>query len=874
MKFLNVVLLALVNFGFFGQQLFADDSVIVGSVRVQCLSGTLVRLEVRGPKGFEERPTFHVVNRDWPGTTVMTNLGAGQVTVVTTNYVVHLPANAASLDGVYLTTPTGQTNFVYEKSLNSSVWLPGPAEHPSAWAFADTPRLAPPPFGLTPAPAGTTLASTSGWDTDNNAPDVYVFVPNGSYKQLRSDFLKLTGPTEMVPLYAFGAWDSRWFDYSESTALAQIEAYRSRSIPLDVLVCDTGWRQNASTGYQPNTSLFPNMTRFFSEAHARNVRVMFNDHPEPVASSALDAQEITYRFSHLTQLLAEGLDIWWYDRNWNISLLSPSPNLRHEVWGMRAYHDATSAANPSLRPMIMANVDGINNGVRAHPMDVAAHTYSIQWTGDIGPSMTYLRYAVENAVHSGVQALFSYESDDLGGHISDPTPEGFIRWMEYGALSPIYRPHCTYNLARMPWTFGPEAESTARRYINLRYRLLPLFYSAARENYDTGEPILRRLDLDYPQYAEARWENQYLIGHSILVAPVIDDGSTTVSPSWLTRTNGQPGLDAAYFSNTHLTGAPSLARVDSNIDFNWNRSSPGGPVPSENFTARWIGNITIPPDAGPITLAALSDDGVRVWINGRLCINNWKPNDSVTTESTNVLQPGQTYVLRVDYLQLGDNDLITLKWRGAVQTRTAWIPPGKWINAWTGAVATGPTTVIDTVPLEQIPLYIRSGSIFALAPEMQYTGQLPWNPITLDAYPSATEASQTTLYEDDTLTTAYKQGQFRTTTIKTWADDATKTVSVSIGAAAGKFTGALNSRSWVVRLRRPPDWPNDFAPAQVTLNGRSIGATVRRARNSTVLPLGASEGAPDADIFEVIVPESSVLEGNLLIAKFSSQPNR
>ena len=65
---------------------------------------------------------------------------------------------------------------------------------------------------------------------------------------------------------------------------------------------------------------------------------------------------------------------------------------------------------------------------------------------------------MENAVYSGTQSLFPYESDDLGGHVANPTPEQYIRWIEYGALSPIYRPHCTHNLERMPWVFGPEAE--------------------------------------------------------------------------------------------------------------------------------------------------------------------------------------------------------------------------------------------------------------------------------------------------------------------------------------------------------------------------------------------------------------------------------
>ena len=212
-----------------------------------------------------------------------------------------------------------------------------------------------------------------------------------------------------------------------------------------------------------------------------------------MAKTALDPKELNYRYDNLSKLLKEGLDFWWYDRNWMVHLVTPKPNLNKEVWGMRLYHDTTARVRPESRPLIMANVDGIDNGMRKRPMDVAAHRFPIQWTGDIGPGFDFLRRAVENAVYSGAQSLFPYESDDLGGHVANPTPEQYIRWIEYGALSPVYRPHCTHNLERMPWVFGPEAENVARRFVNLRYRLLPVFYAAAHENYETGEPLLRRL---------------------------------------------------------------------------------------------------------------------------------------------------------------------------------------------------------------------------------------------------------------------------------------------------------------------------------------------------------------------------------------------
>lgn len=849
---------------FLTERLLAENSdVIAGNVRVQLLSGSLVRLEVKGPEGFEDRPTFHILNRNWPGTPFKLGTNGNIIGIQTAHYSVDVPENATSLDGVLVKSADGETLYRYDGILTNSVWLPGPADKPKAWSFADTPRIIPPKWGLTPAPAGNTdHPQTSGWDLDNDAPDVYVFVPRGDYFRLRSDFLKLTGPSEMPPLYAFGAFDSRWHNYSEATALEQIDDYRVRQIPLDVLVVDTGWRMGASIGYQPNTNLFPNMPRFFREAHAKHVHVMFNDHPEPQAPSALDPKELNYRWNGLTTLLNEGLDIWWFDRNWMVALKTPAPNLRKEVWGMRLYHDITARDRPQLRPLIMANVDGIDNGIRNRPMDVAAHRFSIQWTGDIRPGYDYLRRGVANAVHAGVCSMFPYMSEDLGGHVADPTPEGYIRWIEYGALSPIYRPHCTFNHERMPWVFGREAELVARRFLDMRYRLLPVFYAAAHENYETGQPLLSRLDLFYPQYPEATREDEYLLGKNILVAPVLEGLEQPVPQYWLKTPDGRPGLMAEYFANANLSGTPRVTQVDRNINFIWSGSSPDKRVPGQRFSARWTGTIEVPDDiSNKVLLSTIEDDGVRVWIDGKRVIDAWGPHDSTTSNASVPLTAGQPHRLRVEYQQLGGNAVLQLRAEiegNAGIARALWIPPGNWINAWNGQTLDGPLMATNLTPLDQEPIYIRSGTVLALAPQMQYTGQKPWNPVTLDVYP-AEQTAWATLYEDDTLTVAYKKGHFRNTVISAAADDATRTVTVHIGAAKGDFKGALTRRAWTVRLHPPAAWPKDLTPIRVTINGRPSRLRLHELpRAETAMPFGAAIGAPDGAVYELMLPAEKV----------------
>jgi hypothetical protein len=822
------------------------------------------------------------VNRDWPGffgyaSKFTTNIDAAGTAITTRDYVIRIPQDAKSLKDVRVETRGGELLFAFDGNLENSKWLPGPADPLIVWSFADSPRLIPPPWGLTPAPPSSSFPATSAWDLGNDAPDVYVFLPLGTYPLFRRDFLKLTGPTGMPPLFAFGAFDSRWYDYSETTALQQVEEYRKRRLPLDVLVVDTGWRQNASTGYQPNTNLFPDLGRFFDEAHAKHVRVMFNDHPEPVSKQSLDPVELEYRFNGLKGLLDEGLDVWWYDRNWMVSLVPPATNLHKEVWGMRMYHDMTQRVKPERRPIIMANVDGIDNGVRNRPPDVAAHRFPVQWTGDIGPSMDFLRHGVENCVDAGVQSLFPYMSEDLGGHTSNPTPEAYIRWIEYGALSPLYRPHCTHNLERMPWTFGPEAERIARRYVDTRYRLLPLFYAAAHENYETGAPLLRRLDLDYPQFSEAGRNDEYQLGDGILVAPIVQGDLMVVPASWLTTPDGRPGLQVQFFNNETVNYPPIFSRIDKNIDFDWGSGSPDPRVNVDHFSARWAGSITVPENVGRVVLATLEDDGARVWVDGRKVIDAWGPHDSAITEATGSLSPGKHF-LRVEYLELEYSARIGLKWRPAAKTTTSravWIPPGNWINAWNGQTAAGPAIVTNQVSLDQIPLYVRSGTILPLAPEMQFTGERPWDPITLDIYPRNGETNHTILYEDDTVTTAYQRGEFRTTRAMVSANTASHTVRVEIDPAKGTFAGALETRTWVLRLRRPMDWPGNFIPDTITVNGVRIKSAVRRlVQNGSLMPFGDAAGAPDTDVFELTLPSESVSAAQNVEIRFAPGRDR
>jgi beta-glucosidase len=112
--------------------------------------------------------------------------------------------------------------------------------------------------------------------------------------------------------------------------------------------------------------------------------------------------------------------------------------------------------------------------------------------------------------------------------------------------------------------------------------------------------------------------------------------------------NLKPGLKTEFFDNPTLAGWPILTRVDSHIDFDWASGIPIPQLSSDRFSVRWTGMIRAT-DSGPHAFRARSDDGIRVFLNGELIIDDWQDHSPRTVTAIRPLEAGKTYSLRVDY---------------------------------------------------------------------------------------------------------------------------------------------------------------------------------------------------------------------------------
>ncbi|WP_410513698.1 glycosyl hydrolase [Paenibacillus sp. BR2-3] len=128
-------------------------------------------------------------------------------------------------------------------------------------------------------------------------------------------------------------------------------------------------------------------------------------------------------------------------------------------------------------------------------------------------------------------------------------------------------------------------------------------------------------------------------------------------------------LKGEYFNNANLTGKPALSRNDNKIDFNWRGGSPVSVIGKDSFSVRWKGKIK-PQYSEKYTFSASSDDGVRVWVGGKLLIDSWKKQSGVTREGSITLTAGTLYDIKVEYFENHGDASIRLRWESPNQKET------------------------------------------------------------------------------------------------------------------------------------------------------------------------------------------------------------
>ncbi|WP_302374666.1 glycoside hydrolase family 31 protein [Alistipes timonensis] len=381
---------------------------------------------------------------------------------------------------------------------------------------------------------------------DDGAQDWYFLAYGHDYKAALRDFTLFAGKMPLPPRYAFGYWWSRYWAYSDKELRTLVKNFRAYDIPLDVLVIDMDWHytdgdRGGWTGWSWNRTLFPDPAKFLRWLDGEGIRSTFNLHPadgvrcgedsyadvacdmgiDPASKQTVpwvssDKKFIRSIFRRiLTPMERDGVDFWWLD--WQQQPTDPAVEGLSNTWWLNYVFFSDMEKSRDVRPMLYHRWGGLGN-----------HRYQIGFSGDASITWASLDFQPYfNSTASNV--LYGYWSHDIGGHhMADRIdPELYIRWMQFGALSPVMRTHSAKSagLKKEVWNFAPEHADILRSTIRQRYALAPYIYTMARKAYDEGISLCRPMYYEWPEASEAyAFRNQYLFGDDILVAPVTAPG--------------------------------------------------------------------------------------------------------------------------------------------------------------------------------------------------------------------------------------------------------------------------------------------------------------------------------------------------------------
>ena len=452
----------------------------------------------------------------------------------------------------------------------------------------------------------------SNFDFGIASPDYYSFGSEGGEinyyyiagpdpgKVVRT-YVDLTGHTELPPYWTLGFQQSRYSYYPEARVLEVAKTFRDKKIPADALYLDIDYQQ----GYAPftiNREYFPTFEKMVQELSAEGFHTVLitdlhikhdpnhaykpydtgikNDVFVKKADGSLYIGEVWPGPSVFPDFTLTRVRDWWGEQykdfvamgiagfwnDMNEPALFETPTKTMPLDNRHRMDDGTSLEHRAIHNVFgMQNVRGTYDGLRKlRPNErpfvltraayAGTQRYAATWSGDNSSTWNHIRMSTPLMLNMGLSG-YPFVGSDIGGFAGSPPMDLLTRWIELGAFNPIYRDHTGKGTNdQEPWAGGPEQEAIRRRYIELRYRLLPYTYTAVEETTRTGLPIMRPLFLEYPQTAAFYDDDRdFLFGNDLLVEPVVTE---LLDPLDL---NLPPGIWYDFWSAKQVTDKDTLA---------------------------------------------------------------------------------------------------------------------------------------------------------------------------------------------------------------------------------------------------------------------------------------------------------------------------
>ena len=369
-------------------------------------------------------------------------------------------------------------------------------------------------------------------------------IAHQSPAQVMEEMVRLVGRPAMPPRWVLGYMQSHRTLAGPAEVMAVAQTFRSKQLPCDALIylgtgyCPAGWNTgHGSLEFNPQT--FDKPKEMLDGLHAQGFKVVLHVNHAPRDLHGNSVNEPGDSPSHISNYWARhrpdfamGVDAWWPDDGDELPIEA-------RLTRLRCYYQGPLADRPNERPWSLDR-----NGYAG-----AARYGAWIWSGDVDSRWATLAAHVPVGLNFSV-SVSPFWGTDTGGFIPtrDLTGELYVRWFQFSAFNPLFRSHGRTWHLRLPWgwntgepgpvetRFTPDpaelhnerVEPICRKYLELRYRLLPYNYTLIREACDSGLPPMRAMWLNWPNDPQAApLGDQYMWGPDILVAPVVEKGATT-----------------------------------------------------------------------------------------------------------------------------------------------------------------------------------------------------------------------------------------------------------------------------------------------------------------------------------------------------------
>ena len=587
--------------------------VIAPDVRFTVLTDRMIRIEHDKDNIFEDRPSQVFWYRDQPVPTFKKNITDKVVEIETDNLrlVYKISRSGFTRNNLSIRLKHNKVTWHYGDSTREAGNLKGTARtldgvagktkledglvSTAGWSVVDDSQ--------------TLVFDESGWlvprtdrkslgvsKTLRDSQDLYFFGYCHDVPALLHDYTRIAGEIPMIPRYILGNWWSRYWAYTQDELQSLMQEFQKRDIPLSVCIMDMDWHVTKTgnesigwTGYTWNRELFPDPHGFIAWLHAQGLRTALNLHPadgvhpheeqyedmaewmgiDPASKATIPFDISDPRFMegyfeilhHPYELpsatgrsrsipergtgkvgVEGGIDFWWMD--WQQGKESRVEGL-DPLWGLNHLHFQDHGRDGQKRSFVFSRWGGLGN-----------HRYPIGFSGDTvieWSSLAFQPYFTATAAN----VAYGWWSHDIGGHFyEDGTPELYLRWVQFGIFSPIFRLHSTNMpaLERRPWAKPQHIYHAARDSMQSRHALIPYIYSMAWRAHQTGISLVTPMYYGNMDSAEAfKAKDQYFFGTELLAAPVIkpvnEKTGLATQRIWF-----PPGSWFNFFNGEQLTG--------------------------------------------------------------------------------------------------------------------------------------------------------------------------------------------------------------------------------------------------------------------------------------------------------------------------------